>query len=117
MPSSVKNRTARGPDGIRSQHLKSLPPVPVNTLARLFTRYLSEFEVPIQWKISRTVLLFKKSDLHDIGNYRPICLLSVVYKLFTRVIINRIDGTLDEEQQCEQAGFQKGLSRWSASTR
>ncbi|KAE9415687.1 hypothetical protein Angca_006031, partial [Angiostrongylus cantonensis] len=108
--SSVKNRTAPGPDRIRSEHLKNLPPVLVSTLARLFTRYLSECMVPTQWKTSKTVLLFKKGDLHDIGNYRPICLLSVVYKLFTRVILNRIDRTLDEGQPCEQAGFRKGFS-------
>ncbi|KAE9415132.1 hypothetical protein Angca_009309, partial [Angiostrongylus cantonensis] len=79
-------------------------------VARFFTRYLSEFKVPDQWKTSRTVLLLKKDDLNDIGNYRPICLLSVVYKLFTRVILNRIDRTLDEGQPCEQAGFRKGFS-------
>ncbi|KAE9421707.1 hypothetical protein Angca_003109, partial [Angiostrongylus cantonensis] len=79
--SSVKNRTAPGPDRIRSEHLKNLPPVLISTLARLFTRYLSECKVPTQWKTSKTVLLFKKCDLHDIGNYRPICLLSEVYKL------------------------------------
>ncbi|KAE9417417.1 hypothetical protein Angca_008517, partial [Angiostrongylus cantonensis] len=62
------------------------------------------------WKTSKTMLLFKKGDLHDIGNYRPICLLSVVYKLFTQVILNRIDRTLDEGQSCEQAGFRKGFS-------
>ncbi|KAE9413922.1 hypothetical protein Angca_009152, partial [Angiostrongylus cantonensis] len=69
-------------------------------------------KVPTQWKTSKTVLvlLFKKGDLHDVGNYRPICLLSVVYKLFTRVILNRIDTTLDECQPCEQAGFRKGFS-------
>ncbi|KAE9415930.1 hypothetical protein Angca_004405, partial [Angiostrongylus cantonensis] len=88
--SSVKNRTAPGPDRIRSEHLKNLPPILVSTLARLFTRYLFECKVPAQWKTSKTVVLFQKSDLHDIGNYRPICLLSVVYKLFTRVILNRI---------------------------
>ncbi|KAE9413293.1 hypothetical protein Angca_003769, partial [Angiostrongylus cantonensis] len=62
------------------------------------------------WKTSKTVLLLKKGDLHDIGNYRPICLLSVVYKLFTRVIPNRFDRILDEGQPCEQAGFRRRFS-------
>ncbi|EYC39481.1 hypothetical protein Y032_0654g1186 [Ancylostoma ceylanicum] len=107
---SVKNRTVPGPDRIRPEHLKSLPTAIVNTLARLFTRYLSECKVPNQWKTSRTVLLYKKGDPQDIGNYRPICLLSAVYKLFTRVILNRIERTLGEGQPCEQAGFRKGFS-------
>ncbi|VDP30517.1 unnamed protein product [Heligmosomoides polygyrus] len=38
-----------------------------------------------QWKTSRTALLYKKGDVHNISNYRPTCLLSVAYKLFTRV--------------------------------
>ncbi|KAE9413525.1 hypothetical protein Angca_006168, partial [Angiostrongylus cantonensis] len=108
--SSVKNRTAPGPDRIRSEHLRNLPPALLNTLARLFTRYLSECKVPTQWKTSKTMLLFKKGDLHDIGNYRPICLLSFVYKLFTRLILNRIDRTLNEEQPREQEGFRKKFS-------
>ncbi|KAE9415931.1 hypothetical protein Angca_004400, partial [Angiostrongylus cantonensis] len=108
--SSVTNRTAPGPDRRISEHLKNLPPVLVSTLARLFTRYLSECMVPTQWKTSKTVLLFKKGDLCDFSNYRTICLLSIVYKLFSRVILNRFDRTLDEGQPCEQAGFRKGFS-------
>ncbi|KAK6728723.1 hypothetical protein RB195_006020 [Necator americanus] len=95
---------------IKPEHLKNLPSVLINTLARLFTRYLSECKVPKQWKNSKTVLLYKKGDPHDIGNYRPICLLSVIYKLFTRVILDRIEKVLDEGQPCEQAGFRKGFS-------
>ncbi|KAE9420456.1 hypothetical protein Angca_007357, partial [Angiostrongylus cantonensis] len=108
--SSVTNRTAADPDRIRSKLLKNLRPVLVNTLARLFTRYLSECKVPTQRKNGKTVLLFKKGDLHDIGNYRPICMQSVVYKLFTRVVVNKIDRRLDERQPCEQVGFRKEFS-------
>ncbi|VDP09963.1 unnamed protein product [Heligmosomoides polygyrus] len=95
---------------IRAEHLKDLPPTLANTLARLFTRYLSECKVPSQWKTSKTVLLYKKGDVHDIGNYRPICQMSVVYKLFIRVILNRFIRTMDEGQPCEQAGFRRRFS-------
>uniref|UniRef100_A0A0K0DNS8 Reverse transcriptase domain-containing protein n=1 Tax=Angiostrongylus cantonensis TaxID=6313 RepID=A0A0K0DNS8_ANGCA len=94
--SSVKNRTTPGPDRIRSEQLKNHPPILVNTLVRVFTRYLSECNVPpTQWKTRKTVPLFKNGDLHDIGNHRPICLLSAVYKLFTRAILNSFDRTLE----------------------
>uniref|UniRef100_A0A7I4YX91 RNA-directed DNA polymerase from transposon BS n=1 Tax=Haemonchus contortus TaxID=6289 RepID=A0A7I4YX91_HAECO len=53
---SMKNCTAPGPDRIKSEHLKSIPPVIIKTLARLFTRYLSECKVPTSWKTSKTVL-------------------------------------------------------------
>ncbi|VDP33079.1 unnamed protein product [Heligmosomoides polygyrus] len=36
--SSVKKRTAAGPDRIRPEDLNSLPPALINTLARFFTR-------------------------------------------------------------------------------
>ncbi|KAK6761478.1 hypothetical protein RB195_022517 [Necator americanus] len=104
---SVRIRTAPGPDRIRPEHLKNLPPVLINTLARLFTRYLSEYKVPTQWKTSKTVLLYKKGDPYDIDNYHPICSLSVIYKLVTRVILNRIEKVLDEGQPCEQAGVSR----------
>ncbi|VDP20984.1 unnamed protein product [Heligmosomoides polygyrus] len=70
--SSVKKRTAPGPERIRPEYLKNLPPALINTLARLFTPYLSECKVPSQWKTSKTILLYKKGDVHDISNYRLI---------------------------------------------
>nr|CDJ94239.1 endonuclease-reverse transcriptase [Haemonchus contortus] len=76
---SMKNCTAPGPDRIKPEHLKSIPPVIIKTLARLFTRYLSECKVPTSWKTSKTVLLYGKGDPDDIGNNRPICLLSIFY--------------------------------------
>ncbi|XGW34347.1 hypothetical protein V3C99_018313 [Haemonchus contortus] len=106
----MKNCRAPGPDRIKPERLKSLPPLIVRALARLFTRYLSECKVPTSWITSKTVLLYKKGDPNDIGDYRPICSLSVIYKLFTRVFLNRIGRILDEGQPCEQAGFRREFS-------
>ncbi|XGW34910.1 hypothetical protein V3C99_018732 [Haemonchus contortus] len=106
----MKNCLAPGPDRIKPGHLKSLPLAIVKVVGRLFTRCLSECKVPTSGKISKTVLLYKKGDPDDIGKYRPLCLLSVIYKLFTCVILNRIGRILDEGQPCEQAGFRRGFS-------
>ncbi|KAK6736766.1 hypothetical protein RB195_019455 [Necator americanus] len=105
---SVKNCTSPGLDRIKPEHQKYLPPVLINT--GLFTRYLSECKVTKQRKTSKTVLLYKKGNPQNIGNYRPICLLSVIYKLFTSVILIRIEKVFDEGKPCEQAGFRKGFS-------
>ncbi|KAK6762949.1 hypothetical protein RB195_023600 [Necator americanus] len=104
----VRNRTAPGPD--------NLPLILINTLARLFTRYLSECKVPKQWKTSKTVLLYKKGDPHDIGNYRPICLLSVIYKLFTRVVLNRIERSWMKDSHANKQGFEKDSARLTIFT-
>ncbi|KAK6749833.1 hypothetical protein RB195_002068 [Necator americanus] len=53
---------------------------------------------------------FHKGDREDLRNYRPICLLSVLYKVFTKIILTRISRTLDEAQPQEQAGFRQGFS-------
>ena len=51
------------------------------------------------------VICFKKGNRKDIKNYRQICLLSNMYKLFTKIITTRLEKKLDENQHREQAGF------------
>ncbi|KAK6756056.1 hypothetical protein RB195_014444 [Necator americanus] len=109
----AKNCTSPGLDRIKPGHLKHLPPVFTNTLAILFTR---QRKVPKQRKTCKTVLLYKKGDPQDIGKYRLTCLLSVIYKLFTRVILNRIERTLDEGRHASKQGFEKGSVRLSTYT-
>ncbi|KAK6735876.1 hypothetical protein RB195_018873 [Necator americanus] len=65
---------------------------------------------PDQWKTSRTVLIHRKGDREDLRNYRPICLLSVLYKVITKIILTGISRTLDEAQPQEQVGFYQGFS-------
>ncbi|KAK6741887.1 hypothetical protein RB195_009636 [Necator americanus] len=106
---SVRNHKAPPPDRIRPEQLKNLPPVLINTLAGSSHVTLLPRKVPKQWKTSKTVLWYKKGDSLDIGNYRPICLLSVIYKLFTRVILNRIEKVLKDSHASKQASAKRNV--------
>ncbi|VDM79002.1 unnamed protein product [Strongylus vulgaris] len=53
--------------------------------------------------------LHKKGNEEGVRNYRSICVLSVLYKLSTKIILARIS-TVDEVQAVEQTGFRKGFS-------
>ncbi|KAK6730276.1 hypothetical protein RB195_007003 [Necator americanus] len=66
------------------------------------TSYLQKERIPDQWNTSRTVLIHKKGGREDLWNYRPICLSSVLCKVFTKVTLTRISQ--------EQAGFRQGFS-------
>lgn len=61
--------------------------------------------------VGNTILtLHKKGDAKELKNYRPMSVLSVTYKLFTTVILNRLSATLNFEQPRKQAGFRKSFS-------
>ncbi|CAB3240548.1 unnamed protein product [Arctia plantaginis] len=79
----LKNGKAPGEHGVTTELLKTVNP-------------------------SVVVLVFKKGDKTRLKNFRPISLLSHVYKLFSRVITNRLAQRLDEFQPPEQAGFRSG---------
>ena len=101
---------APGKDGITAEVLKAGGYLLWKEIGRLFTRYLEMRRIPRVWKESETILLYKKGEKEDLKNYRPICLLSQVYKVFTKIITKRITSTLDEQQPREQAGFRRGFS-------
>ncbi|KAK6734623.1 hypothetical protein RB195_018047 [Necator americanus] len=62
---STKSRTTSWFDRTYSvpKHIKNLSAAVINTLAMLFTRYLSECKVSKQWKGSKTVL-FGRREIH-----------------------------------------------------
>ncbi|KAK6738097.1 hypothetical protein RB195_020291 [Necator americanus] len=113
---SMKPDTALGPDFISTEFLRAgSHPLHV-ILAAHMTSYLQKERIPDQWKTSRTVLIHKKGDRENLRNYRTICLLSVLYKVFTKIILTRIFRTLDEARPQEQAGFRQGFSLFLRTT-
>ncbi|KAK6760653.1 hypothetical protein RB195_021927 [Necator americanus] len=106
----MKPGTAPGPDFISADFLRAGGHPFHVILAAHMTSYLQKERIPDQWQTSQTVLIHKKCDREDLRNNLPICLLSVIYKVFSRIISTLISRTLDEAQPQEQAGFRQGLS-------
>ena len=79
-------------------------------LAQLFLNCLKQRNISGNWNNAIVILLHKKGDKEDLKNYRPISLLSVIYKIFTKILTNRLEGMLDMMQPREQAGFRRGFN-------
>ncbi|CAH2098346.1 unnamed protein product [Euphydryas editha] len=101
---------APGADQITNELLKSTLPAIAPILTNLFNEILETETIPEDWTRSTIILLHKKGDKEEIGNYRPISLMSNIYKVFSRIILSRITRVLDENQPKEQAGFRSGYS-------
>ena len=56
---------------------------------------------PEAWKKVK----IKVIDVEDVGNYRPICSLPALYKLFTTILYSRLYPRLNQIQAEDQAGF------------
>lgn len=99
-----------GSDQITNELLKSVASTIAPILTELFNDIIETEDIPTDWTKSTIILLHKKGDKGDIGNYRPISLMSNVYKVFSKIILSRITTTLDENQPKEQAGFRSKFS-------
>jgi hypothetical protein len=65
--------------------------------------------VPDSWHLQQVVMIFKKGDSADCGNYRPICLLNSAYKLFAMVLLVRLlEAGADDRMHSSQFGFRPG---------
>lgn len=107
----LKAGKAAGRDGIRPEMLKAaivkLPnvegndaakPVIPQVLAQLFTMCLKQMSTPESFRRGQVVSIFKDGDELDRGNYRGITLLSVIGKLMTRILADRLLGMAEEKE-------------------
>ena len=83
--------TASGPDCILVVVLKNCESELSYILAELFSMCLKESCFPDCWKVSRVVPVFKNVEKRSFAkNYCPVSLVSVVSKVFEKLVSNRI---------------------------
>lgn len=85
-----------GQDKIAIEILKAAPCKVHKVIAYHFNIILRKRVIPTSWKKSSLILLHKKGGREKIVNYRPICLMSHMSKLFSRVLLNHIYKKLEE---------------------
>ena len=81
--------TSPGPDRIEYRHLKSIDPS-CEILALIYQHCMAQRDVPASWKCATTVMIHKKGSTEDPTNFRPIALMSCVYKVLMGVLAKRL---------------------------
>lgn len=107
---SMKSGKAAGYDRITVEMLKSGEGVVASLLYCLFNMCWKQGKVPSDWCKAVIVPLYKgKGSQQDCKNYRGISLLSVVGKLYAKVIIRKVMSETERKIWDVQAGFRKGM--------
>ena len=106
----VNKGTSPGPENITPELLIAGGPVIQTWLKFLIDNIFKNRVIRDELNVSEIVTLFKKGDPLDCGNYRPISLLSHVYKLLMKVVYTGIKKDLIVALPIQQAAYQPGHS-------
>ena len=108
---SLSTGKAPGKDGIPPEIIKCGNSALMEHLHDLLCQCWEEGAVPQDMRDANIVTLYKnKGDRSDCNNYRGISLLSIVGKVFARVILNRLQKLADRVYPESQCGFRAGRS-------
>ena len=105
-----KLKKSKSPDsnGIRAEDIKACGDETREMVRQLFNEIIKRNNFTLdEWKKVRIKVIHKKVDVEDVSNYRPICSLLALYKLFSTILYGRIYPMLDQKQAEDQAGFRK----------
>ena len=83
------------------------------TLLDLLNLVLSRNCMPAAWKPKLLMPMYKRGGRHLASNYRPIAVSTIYYRLFVRIMGERLTGFVEGSAGCLQPyqfGFRPGLS-------
>ena len=103
----LKSGKSPGLDGIPAELLKYSGNAGVDALHYLCIKIWETCTWPDEWKLQEFVMLYKKGNAKDCGNYRTIALISHASKILLIIILNRMKVKVEEELSDCQAGYRK----------
>ena len=106
--SKVKKGKFPDSNGIRAEDIKACDDETREMVRQLFNEIIKRNNFTLEeWKKVKIKVIHKKGDVENVSNYRPMCSLLALYKLFSTILYGRIDPMLDQKQAEYQAGFRK----------
>ena len=88
----IDNASSPGLSGIPTKILKAASNSLAPLLAKLFNNCISSNKIPIEWKSAVVTPLYKQksTDKSNKNNYRGISVLSLIAKLFEKILVTQI---------------------------
>ena len=107
----MKYGKAAGPDGIIIEYLKFATTNAVNALLQLMNAVFSHALYPTAWTTNFLKAIYKNGPADDPANYRGLAIGSVMAKLYSTVLLNRLENVVTERGilSKNQIGFVKGF--------
>ncbi|GAB0175517.1 mitochondrial enolase superfamily member 1 [Grus japonensis] len=87
-----------GPDGIHPRVLRELAEVFTKPLSIIYQQSWINREVPVDWKLPNVKPIHKKGQKEDPGNYRPVSLIPVPWKVMEQIISSVITWHVQDNQ-------------------
>lgn len=109
----LKLKKAAGLDKSTNRLIKSLPPIAIALLTRLFHGCFAISYFRRVWKLAKIIAIPKSGEDSQFPvNNRPISLLSNTGKVFEMLILNHLEAHVSEENLIikQQSGFREGYS-------
>jgi hypothetical protein len=97
---------AAGADSIAAEPLQNGGPNLVDALHAVIQQTWTGETLPRSWTEGVLCPVYKKGDKLDFKNYRGMCLLNVTYKVFAKILYDRLLPHANVAVQHYQAGFQ-----------
>ena len=95
--------------GLVAEMLQTRHDTLLSMIAKLFTDLLQAHALPpASWKRARLAVIFKSGEPQLPKNYRPISVIPVMAKLFSAVVLGRIEKVVEAGRIETQYGNRKG---------
>lgn len=106
----IKSNKATGPDGMNAKFIKMTGPYLAQHVCGIFNECVSKSHFPTDMKLADITPVFKKRDFLSKENYRSVNVLSVMSKVFERIIADQLMYFFTNILNSSISAYRKGYS-------